>query len=147
MIIRDMREEDLADAAALERECFSDPWSVRSLGEMLESPHTLASAALQGGKFVGYCMVQTVMDEGEILRIAVAGRARRQGIALSLWQEIRRRTPEVVLWNLEVREGNRAAAALYEKLGFAEVGRRRNYYSHPTEDARRMQRKAEGKDA
>jgi len=70
--------------------------------------------------------------EREILNIAVAPRFRRMGIATALLKhELGRGGSHF----LEVRASNMGAQALYRKLGFVELGRRPNYYQHPTESA------------
>ena len=91
----------------------------------------------------GYVGLVMVPYESDITNITVSGDCRRQGIATALFQELFRRCPEkgVSVIHLEVRESNAPARALYEKLGFAADGRRKHYYTEPTEDAILMTRK------
>ena len=78
-----------------------------------------------------------MLDEGDIGNVAVAPDSRRRGIGAALlkalFAESERRGAAVL--QLEVREGNFAARRLYEKNGFEIVGKRKNYYEKPAEDA------------
>ena len=138
--IRKMRDTEAAALAALEKECFPDPWSEKSLEDMQKSPHTLYLVAETEGEIVGYCGAQIVLDEGEILRIAVKESWRKQKIGTALLEQTFACTPEVTMWNLEVREHSTPAIGLYRKMGFEDIGRRKGYYSDPREDAILMQR-------
>ncbi|MCD8329597.1 MAG: ribosomal protein S18-alanine N-acetyltransferase [Lachnospiraceae bacterium] len=139
--VRPFETSDLEAVAALEKDCFPDPWSEMSLQEMAASPHTRYLVAERAGRIVGYCGAQVVLDEGDILRIVVDETARRQGIGRALLAGLWHHTPEVCLWNLDVRAGNAAAQALYRVCGFVPVGTRKRYYREPTEDAILMLRK------
>ncbi len=85
----------------------------------------------------GFLVARADGGEWEIENIAVAGNARRRGIAGQLLDELmdRARKEGATAIFLEVRESNRAARALYRKWGFREDGRRKNYYREPEEDA------------
>ena len=77
-----------------------------------------------------------VLDEGCLEKIAVADAWRRQGVAEAILSAfIRFGRANLAFLTLEVRESNRAAIGLYEKLGFRPVGRRKNYYTEVHEDA------------
>ena len=93
--------------------------------------------ALDGETVAGYVGSQTVMDETDMMNIAVHPDFRRQGVAraliLALIGELKKRGSRCL--TLEVRASNDPARALYESLGFAHVGTRRNYYQNPKEDA------------
>jgi len=133
-----MTREHLEQAAAIERLCFPDPWSLRLLEELLEQAGVVALAAVSGdGSVLGYTSAQTVLDEGYINNVAVHPAYRRRGIASRLLEELRRRGAEMHLsfLTLEVRASNLAAQALYAKHGYRESGCRRDYYKHPKEDA------------
>ena len=123
--------------AALETRCFSDPWSARSIASELENRLSLWLVALDGDTVAGYIGSQTVLGQADMMNVAVAPEYRRQGIAQSLVMELERRLREKDTYQLtlEVRVSNAPAIALYEKLGFQQVGKRPNYYSHPKEDA------------
>ena len=122
--------------AALEKECFSDPWSQRSVASELENPLALWLVWEEDGQVLGYVGSQTVLDETDMMNVAVSAQARRRGIAQALVEalviQLKQRGSRCL--TLEVRTSNAPAIALYEKLGFRQVGRRPNYYSHPKED-------------
>ena len=132
-----MDRSHIREIAQLERECFSDPWSEASLEEELYNP--LASfivAQRPDGAVLGYAGLHAVMDEGYIDNIAVREDYRRQGIADDLLDVfVRFGQAHLAFLTLEVRPSNEAAIQLYYKHGFAQVGRRKDYYRHPKEDA------------
>ena len=123
----------------LERECFpEDPWSRRLFEEVLAGDTSSALAALaEDGKLLGYLVFSVVLDEGNIDNIAVWRQARRQGIAAALMETLHHfaRQWGTASLTLEVRPSNTGAVSLYKKLGYQEIGRRRNYYLNPREDA------------
>lgn len=137
MRIAHMTAEHVPQVAALEEVCFSDPWSEKSVASELENPLSCWLVALDGETVAGYVGSQTVMDETDMMNIAVHPDFRRQGVAraliLALIGELRKRGSRCL--TLEVRASNDPARALYESLGFAHVGTRRNYYQNPKEDA------------
>lgn len=137
MIITNMRQQHVAQVAALEKLCFSDPWSEQSVASELENELSLWLVALDGETVSGYIGSQTVMDETDMMNVAVHPDYRKQGIATSLIvglvEELRKRGSHSL--TLEVRASNDAAIRLYRLLDFQEVGRRRNYYRNPREDA------------
>ena len=132
-----MKEAHVAQIAELEKQCFSDPWSEKSVASELENPLALWLAAVENGRVLGYAGSQTVMDETDMMNIAVHPDFRHQGIAKglieSLIAELKERGSHCL--TLEVRLSNMPAVSLYEKLGFAQIGRRPNYYRNPKEDA------------
>ncbi len=134
MNVTEMQEKHLPALAALEKECFHAPWSESMLREELGGGIFLV--AEQDGEVQGYVGCQTVLDEGYITNVAVFPDCRRRGVAEALLHELLRRAQEngLAFVTLEVRASNAPAIALYEKLGFAPVGVRKNYYSAPVED-------------
>ena len=138
--IRRMEPGEAEQAAALEKECFPDPWSANSLSDMLGNPHALYLAAILEGRLAGYCGARMVLDEGDILRVAVRKEHRGRNIGSALLETLLAGTPEINSWNLDVRETNGPALGLYRKYGFVPIGRRKRYYHHPDEDAILMQR-------
>ena len=134
-----MTEVHLDAVTELEKVCFpEDPWSRRIFQEALANENTTSLLALgPDGSVLGYLLFTAVLDEGGVDNIAVAPEARRQGIASALLEEFHRRGRARGLANLflEVRPSNESARALYEKLGYREAGRRKNYYLAPKEDA------------
>lgn len=137
MIITNMREQHVAQVAGLEKLCFSDPWSEKSVASELENELALWLVAEDNGTVLGYIGSQTVMGESDMMNVAVHPDYRKQGIATSLIaglvEELRRRGSHSL--TLEVRASNEGAIRLYRLLDFQEVGRRRNYYRNPREDA------------
>ena len=136
--ITPMTAAHLPAVAALEKICFpADPWSEALFREALENPQVaILLAQGEDGGILGYAVVSTVLDEGNLDNIAVARSARRQGVADALLSALtgfgRERLSRLML---EVRASNSPAIALYEKHGFAAVGRRKHYYAAPREDA------------
>ena len=123
--------------AALERECFSRPWSEAALSEELYND-TACFLVAEGedGTVLGYAGLHVILDEGYIDNVAVDPRYRRQGVADALLDVFCRFGAEKLAFlTLEVRASNAPAIALYEKHGFYEVGRRKDYYDDPKEDA------------
>lgn len=137
LLIRDMKPEDAADAARLERETFSLPWSEAAFREEIGGENRLFAAAFVDGAFAGYCGMIAVCDEGDITNVAVKESFRRKGIAKRMLQAVLTwgRQAGLCAFTLEVRKSNGAAIALYESLGFAAEGVRRNFYEKPREDA------------
>ncbi len=128
----------LPQITALEKLCFpTDPWSEGLFQAALDSPHTVILLAEgEDGAVLGYAVLSVVLDEGNLDNIAAAPEHRRQGVADALLGALTGFGREcLALLTLEVRASNAPAIALYEKHGFRPVGRRRNYYSDPREDA------------
>ncbi|HUG52581.1 MAG TPA: ribosomal protein S18-alanine N-acetyltransferase [Vicinamibacteria bacterium] len=136
--------EDVAALAALERRCYTHPWSVRGFRDaMRRGERGLVMVAREGRPgapergIVGYCVIETVTDEVHVHNLAVRPESRGGGLgrlllALGLSAGARRGARVALL---EVRESNRPALELYRSMGFAPVALRRNYYSQPSEDA------------
>ena len=137
MTITKMRPEHVSQVAELEKRCFSDPWSEKSVASELENELALWLVALEGETLAGYVGSQTVMGETDMMNIAVAPGFRRQGIARELIQALIRELKERESHSLtlEVRASNAPARGLYESLGFTQAGRRPGYYLNPKEDA------------
>lgn len=138
-----MREEDLEDVLRIENESFSDPWRKECFLADLHKEFTSPAVAKIGEELVGYTCTWRIEDELQIANIAVDKVYRRKGIAQKLieWiiQQGLKQNCRTVL--LDVRESNFAALELYRKFGFEEIGRRKNYYRCPVENAIIMQKK------
>lgn len=132
-----MNESDLNRVAAIERECFSDPWSREAYFGILGNPSYAVWCAEESGQVIGFAAMQWVLDEGYICNIAVMEEHRRKGAAHRLIDALCKTAGEQNLsfLTLEVRESNLAARNLYERHGFRIEGRRKNYYQSPPEDA------------
>ena len=113
------------------------PWTWQQLKSQLKDDSHEFICALDGERVTGYVGMMYVLDEGYISNVAVSPEHRRQGVADALISELLHRADELSLSfvTLEVRDSNAPARALYEKHGFKDVGRRKNYYDFPTEDA------------
>lgn len=143
-----MDRANVPDVAAIERECFSTPWSEEMLAEELYNDNSCYILAVDdGGTALGYGGLQVVLDEGYITNVAVKGLYRRQGVADALLEAfLRFGQAHLAFLTLEVRASNEKAIALYRKHGFEQVGQRKDYYQNPKEDAVLMTREfhAEG---
>ena len=141
--IIDTTETQLEQIEAIERQCFSCPWTLEQLRSQLsDDRHVFLAAVAESGAVLGYVGMMFVLDEGYISNVAVAPDFRRQGVADALIAALMRRAEErrLAFVTLEVRAGNEPAKALYSKHGFVPVGRRKNYYDLPKEDAILMTR-------
>ena len=138
MIYTSMAPEHVAQVAELEKICFgTEAWSENSVASELNNALSLWLVALDGERVAGYVGSQTVMDETDMMNVAVSPNYRRQGIAekliLSLITALKEKGSHSL--SLEVRASNSPAIGLYEKLNFQQVGLRKNYYRNPKEDA------------
>ena len=137
MRIETMTADHVAQVAALEAICFHDPWSEKSVASELTNPLSLWLVALDGDRVAGYVGSQSVLGESDMMNVAVHPYYRRQGIAeklcLDLVEALKKKGNHCL--TLEVRASNDPAKALYEKLGFQQIGLRKNYYRNPREDA------------
>ncbi len=149
LTIRRALASDLADIVAIEQECFSDPWTSRSLAQLLTRDEALFNVAVRrtvtaahgeasdAESVVGFSIAHVVADEAELANVAVRKSAQREGIGRRLLDHVAeeaRKRGAVELF-LEVRESNVAARAMYQRAGFFEIGRRIRYYDRPVEDA------------
>ena len=147
-VVRPATSADIDAVAAIERASFSDPWSAPAFAALLGRPEVrfLVAAAgpappaateVVGGPVLGYVVAWFVVGEGEVANIAVHPESRGQGVGARLLDDVLRSASlaDVTDLFLEVRESNEPARALYTSRGFQQVGRRRNYYRSPREDA------------
>ena len=137
MMIVKMKEGHVSSVAKLEKICFSDPWSENSVASELNNKLALWLVAEEADSVAGYIGSQTCGEESDVMNVAVHPDFRRRGIAESLVNTLVEELKAIGsrCLTLEVRASNAPAIALYEKLGFAEIGRRKNYYRNPREDA------------
>lgn len=134
-----MAGRDVDQVAAIERDAFSQPWRPETFRSLLENP-TAEMWVAEGpeGVVMGYFVLWCIQEQGELANIAVAPGHRQRGLGSRLLDRAveRAREREVERLFLEVRISNVVAAEMYDRRGFREVGRRRNYYENPREDAR-----------
>lgn len=133
-----MELTDIDGVMAVDRACFSVPWSKESFElELASSLSYYVVAEEDDGAIIGYGGCYKVLDQVEITNIAVLKSRRGQGTGRRLLEALI--TMAVIggagVVNLDVRESNEAAKRLYLGYGFKEVGRRKGYYQKPSEDA------------
>lgn len=132
---------DLAGLMRVERACFPEPISDRSMNSFLSDPEKRICFVAEGSGadegVIGYLAAQFVEDEAEILNIAVLPGYRERGIGGRLLDRIEKFCDQnaIRVFHLEVRRSNECAIRLYEKHGFERVGLRRGYYDDGRVDA------------
>ena len=126
-----MKAEHVPQVARLEKICFADPWSEMSIAHELESIWSYWLVAVDGETVAGYIGSQSSIDESDIMNVAVHPDYRRQGVAENLINnlitDLNARGSRALM--LEVRASNVAAQALYGKMGFQVIGKRKGYYA------------------
>lgn len=132
-----MTDKDVMSVYELERECFSVPWSIKSISEELQNANARFLLAEINGETVGYVGSYFVSGEVYITNVAVKNKYRRKGVAVGLLSELIDLAIEAEseFVSLEVRCSNTPAISLYGKLGFGKIGIRKNFYENPREDA------------
>lgn len=135
--IREMQEQDIEQVEQIEKEIFSIPWSGKSFLDACKTPENIYLVCIVDGEIAGYCGLWTVLGEGNITNMAVAQNYRQKGVGKALMQEMekRGRQKDVSVFFLEVRESNAPARALYETMGYEQIGIRKRFYEKPVEDA------------
>lgn len=143
--VRLMQPDDLQPVIDIERQSNSHPWTERNFQDAFTSGN-LCLVAREHGQVCAFAIARMLLDEAELLLIAVTPSERRQGVAALLWNELSQRlaTSGARLVHLEVRASNHVARSFYQSRGFAPVGVRKNYYPSGThgedrEDAILMQ--------
>lgn len=130
MIICKWQQTDNLQVSQLEKECFSDCWSLEMIVSAYNNPNFLGYVAKAEDLVIGYIAVNRCLDEAEINLIAVSENHRRKNVATMLIdtmiKELKTLSVEKIF--LEVRRSNKGAQALYEKLGFTYIGVRSKYY-------------------
>lgn len=136
MVIDVMTAAYIPQIAKLEKECFSSPWSEKSLSEELENSDSHFICAAEGNELLGYIGVQEICGEAYITNIAVFSQYRGRGVGRTLLRNAcdgaEKRNCDFI--TLEVRRSNEAAISLYVSEGFEQAGIRKNFYSDPAED-------------
>jgi len=129
--VRVARPADADAILALERASFTIPWSEESIRSDLEDNAAARYwVAEVDGRVVGYVGLWRVLDEGQIMDVAVLPSHRRHGVATRLLEALIEDCAAAGIDRLllEVREKNVGALALYEGLGFEREGLRKGYY-------------------
>jgi len=138
-LIRSATAEDIPAILAIERKAeHAAHWPEERYREMFESEDSrrLILIIEERGAVQGFVIGQVLDQECEIENLVVAADARRRGLGSKLLQSVidAARHEGVIAFFLEVRETNLAARALYNRAGFVENGRRKQYYREPEED-------------
>lgn len=133
----------LEKIAEIESNCIPEGWSLKAFEDWFDESKTIVFAAVYGGEIIGFVNGSWVLDEGELLNIAVSEKYRRQGLAEMLLKTLENFFAEknVKTIYLEVREKNKSALSFYEKHGFIKNGLRKNYYRNPDDNGVLMMKK------
>ncbi|MEE0884895.1 MAG: ribosomal protein S18-alanine N-acetyltransferase [Faecalimonas sp.] len=136
-IFRNMTEQDVIPVAELEKKVFSDAWTSTGIYETFCQDQAFVAVAECDGEITGYCIIYYVMDEGEIARIAVDEKVRRQGVGRGLLDFVCEccKIKNVYRLLLDVRESNESARRFYRQYGFTVDGVRKKFYDQPKENA------------
>ena len=130
MELRKWKYEDIMSIAALEKQCFSDPWSFRMLADTFFGENVITAVAEEEGQLADYGFAVLAGEDADIANVAVAPAFRRRGIARQILESLEKRAASAGVGRifLEVRVSNAPAMALYLKCGY--VGRyvRPRYY-------------------
>lgn len=138
-----MAAADVEAVAEMEAAAFSTPWRADTFRTLLERPGAEMHVIEDDGEVVGYAVLWCILDQGELANIAIREDARGRGLGGVLLDRVLdvARERGVRSLFLEVRVSNEAAASLYDSRGFVEIGRRRDYYERPREDARVLEKR------
>ena len=137
MTFREMLIEDLDQVMEIENDLISPPWTREGFFTFLLKDENMFFVVEEKGQILGYCSMQTVLDEGDILNVAVTRDRQKEGIGYFLVDSMLMLAAArgIHIVHLEVRESNGSARRLYQRLGFKEDGFRKNYYTEPVENA------------
>lgn len=144
--IEKLGENHIEKLALIEKECFSTPWSENALREELENFHARFLVAVCDGEVSGYIGAHNILGEVYITNVAVSEKHRRKGMGEKLINSLISlcESENAEFITLEVRESNKPAINLYKKMNFKDVGKRKNFYENPKEDAILMTYKPDG---
>ncbi|MDQ1834278.1 ribosomal protein S18-alanine N-acetyltransferase [Massilia scottii] len=128
---------DIDDVFELEKQVYPHPWTRGNFADSLGSGYNAWVLRDRDGALLGYYLLMAVVDEAHLLNVAVAAGRQGEGLGRYLLDKVaacaRGLSMDSIL--LEVRPSNLRALAVYEKYGYAEIGRRRGYY--PAHDGKR----------
>lgn len=136
IIFKKCGKEDIEDIYNIEKLCFKNGMKKEILEKLLNDENSFVYAAIKD-KTAAFLCYERVLEEGQIMSVAVHPKYRRQGIGKKLFEYVGyvAANDGIELFTLEVRRDNRPALALYRSVGFYEVGMRKNYYRDPVCDA------------
>lgn len=129
LTLRDMSNMDLGSVLKIEQQIHAHPWTLGNFSDALTS-HYLCKVAELEGKMIGYAVLMQGFDDAELLDIGIAAAQQRMGWGRKLLQAMLALAHQLGRQRvvLEVRASNLAAIALYQSMGFVEIGLRRDYY-------------------
>ena len=129
--------ETLDGVAELEKLCFAEPWSAKSLELLTKEGIGVGMVCRKDGVICAYGGMLVAVDEGQITNIATHPDFRRMGYGRAVVEALIKfaKNNRLESISLEVRESNKAAIALYTDLGFKIEGKRKDFYKKPTEAA------------
>ncbi|MDV2469917.1 ribosomal protein S18-alanine N-acetyltransferase [Acinetobacter chinensis] len=126
-MVRLMQQADVSAVVKIENLVQSHPWTYKQFQESVDS--YLSTVIEKNGQVVGFCILQAVVDEANLLLMAIDPDFQGQGLGYELLdQSVQMLKNNPVHIFLEVRESNKAAIALYEKAHFHQIDLRKNYY-------------------
>lgn len=136
-------QEDIPEIVIIEEKYIPDGWSEKGFSDWLKNKNTVVFKAVEDGEIIGFVNGSWVLDEAELLNIAVVEKSRRKGVAAMLLEALEKYLREKNAGKifLEVREQNHVAISFYEKNGFEKNGLRKNYYSNPRDNGVLMMKK------
>ena len=134
--VEKMREEDLQAVMDIEQVSFPDPWTKEGFRQSMEQPYSLMLTARLNDEIIGYCCLYHILDEGEIINVAIHPRYRGRGLGSQMLGQMldMGKALGIVRFILDVRDSNISARKLYEKAGFKKIAIQKNFYETPTED-------------
>lgn len=137
MICRDMVESDLIEVVAMEEEIFPQPWTREDFLHSIIMDTDIYLVVEENNEIIGYCGLWGVAGEGQINNVAVKEGYQSQGIGFYMLSQLisKGKRKGLKSFTLEVRESNKKAIALYEKLNFEISGIRKEFYNKPEENA------------
>lgn len=137
LTIREMNKDDIDQVFSIECESFSDPWSKVSLQNEIDNPNATYLVIIENNSIIAYAGLWKIFDEGHITNIAVKKEKRGKGIGTILTEKLisNGKNKSIFKFTLEVRENNINAIKMYKKIGFKEVGIRKDFYDKPKENA------------
>ncbi|WP_153912825.1 ribosomal protein S18-alanine N-acetyltransferase [Shewanella sp. TC10] len=135
IVIKPLSPENVAEMSSVENQAHSHPMSLSNLEDCFGRLYRVFGA-YEGEQLIGFAIVQQIVDELTLLDICIKPQSQGKGLGLHLLNHIisDAKQHEAVIVMLEVRQSNKAAIGLYQKLGFVESGRRTGYY--PAESGR-----------
>jgi len=130
IIFRRIDSSLISDILAIERKAFEIPWSSSMMRDSLEAAHTQVGGLFKDGKLIAFVVYAIILDEAELLSMAVEPDCQRQGLGAMLLENVmgHAKRKRVGKLHLELRQSNLPALKLYQKYDFEQVGERKAYY-------------------